>query len=84
MMLLDAIAVVALAAAVIFSGAVVFIVASLLRAAPLLATRMGRSRIDVILVRPWRRSWQPRRARSPRPSLAAGLLQPALRSGLKK
>ena len=80
MLLLDAITIAALAAALALCAAVAFIVASLTRAAPLLAARLGQSRIDVVLVRNGRRTWRPQQTRQPLLASRAAGLQPALRT----
>jgi hypothetical protein len=80
MQLLDAITIAAVAAALALCAAVAFIVASLTRAAPLLAARLGRSRIDVVLVRNGRRTWRPQQTRQPLLASHVAGPQPALRS----
>jgi hypothetical protein len=74
MMLLDAIVIAAVTVALALGAAVFFIVSSLAHAAPLIAARVGRSRIDVVVVRTGSRTWRarPQPASRPTSSLAPG------------
>lgn len=83
MLLLDGIAIAAVAAALSIAVATAVAVASLLKAAPLMAARAGRGRFDVVVVRPGLRPAS-RRSRSS-PVIDSGVcgLQPILRDSLR-
>lgn len=78
MLLFDSIVIIALVTAVAVCTAVVFIVVSFVRAAPMLESRAGRT-VDVVVIhgpRPPRRSAPRRAARAGLPALV-GSFQPA-------